>query len=1060
MPNVENSEAPTPAAAPPAIAALVERFERQLEAYKSGHYNETQVRREFIDPFFKALGWDVDNEQGYAEAYKDVIHEDSIRVGRSTKAPDYSFRIGGTRKFFVEAKRPSVNLKDDPSPAYQLRRYGFSNQSRLSILSDFEEFAVYDCRGRPYKDDPASTARVFYCTFRDYDKKWDWIASIFSRDAVLRGSFDKYAESNKLKRGTQEFDESFLSSLETWRADLARNLALRNPRLTQRELNFAVQRIIDRIIFLRICEDRGIEDQGRLQALMNGGRIYPRLCELFDAADTRYNSGLFHFKPEKGRHEPPDELTPSLELDDKLLREILTGLYYPESPYEFSVVRPDILGQVYEQFLGKVIRLTEGHHAVVDDKPEVKKAGGVYYTPTYIVDYIVRQTVGQLVQGKTPKQVEELKILDPACGSGSFLIGAYQFLLDWHRDWYTDHDPAKWAKGATPALVQADGGGWNLATEERKRILLNNIYGVDIDSQAVEVTKLSLLLKVLEGETAQSLQAVLRLFHERALPDLGDNIKCGNSLIGPDFYRQTELPLLTDEERHRINLFDWPAEFPRVFTRETASGNLRETATALLDYTTPGVPLHGAYARGKGKGTKDSPSLTFASPGWSGGFDVVIGNPPYIRIQMMLDTQPQEVAFFSRAYHAAQGGNYDIYVVFVERGLGLLNPNGRLGFILPNKFLNAQYGRSLREILSSGRHLSRLVHFGDQQIFLNATTYTCLLFLTRSAARTCEVVKVRNLRAWRDEGAGESAKLPAASFGASEWNLELGKKAALRVRLAKMGPPLGTMAHIFVGLQTSADRVYVLSDPGGLEPGILKPFLTTGGLQRYAPAARNAWLVFPYAISGGTARLLPPEEVRKTFPKAWAYFVQKRDDLTARERGTVRGEDWYRYVYPKNLCAMEAPKLVIQVTSKEPTVILDTGGLYMTGGGAGPFYGIRPIPATKLGIKYLLGILNSKVFGWIVRTQSTPLRGGYVKFSKQYIETVPIPQPAETMRDRLVGLVEQMLALHQQRAAARTPQEQTSLGRQISATDAVIDHLVYELYGLNDEEIRIVQENT
>ena len=276
-------------------------------------------------------------------------------------------------------------------------------------------------------------------------------------------------------------------------------------------------------------------------ALVNGDRIYPRLTKLFEDADTRYNSGIFHFKREPGRHEAPDELTLDLEIDDKLLRDIFHGLYYPDCPYQFSVLSADILGQVYEQFLGKVIRLTQGHRAVVDDKPEVKKAGGVYYTPTYIVDYIVRQTVGKLVEGKTPKQVEKIRILDPACGSGSFLIGAYQFLLDWHLQFYLANDPEKWAKGGKPALVQT-GKGWKLTIDARKRILLNNIYGVDIDTQAVEVTKLSLLLKVLEGETGQTLQTILRMFQERALPDLGDNIKCGNSLIGPDFYRQRRTP--------------------------------------------------------------------------------------------------------------------------------------------------------------------------------------------------------------------------------------------------------------------------------------------------------------------------------------------------------------------------------------------------------------------------------------------------------------------------------------------------------------------------------------
>src|SRR5213596_874881 len=419
---------------PTEIRELTERFERNKDAYRSPQYNETQLRREFLNPLFKALGWDVDNEQGYAEAYKDVIHEDAIKVGEATKAPDYCFRIGGARKFFLEAKKPAVDIKHDVSPAFQLRRYAWTTKLPLSILSDFEEFAVYDCRVKPDQKDSAAVARILFIPYGEYAERRDEIASVFSRDAVLKGSFDKYAESNKAKRGTADVDDEFLKTIEGWRADLARNLALRNPKLTQREVNFAVQRIIDRIIFLRICEGRGIEDYGRLQALTNGERIYPRLAQQFEQADDRYNSGLFHFKKETGRHEAPDELTLNLDLDDRLLRDILKSLYYPESPYVFSALAADILGQVYEQFLGKVIRLTEGHRAVVEEKPEVKKAGGVYYTPTYIVDYIVRATVSALLEGKTPRQVAKLRIVDSASGSGSFLIGAYQCLLDWHRD--------------------------------------------------------------------------------------------------------------------------------------------------------------------------------------------------------------------------------------------------------------------------------------------------------------------------------------------------------------------------------------------------------------------------------------------------------------------------------------------------------------------------------------------------------------------------------------------------------------------------------------------------
>jgi len=692
-------------AAPDIVLRLIDTFDNNLSAYRSGKYNETQVRREFIDPLFKALGWDIDNEQGYAEAYKDVIHEDAIKIGGQTKAPDYSFRIGGTRKFFLEAKKPSINIKDDLPPAFQVRRYAWSAKLPLSILTDFEEFAVYDCRIKPEQTDKASTARVQYLTFRDYAERWDALAGVFSREAILKGSFDKYASDTKSKRGTAEGDDAFLKEIETWRELLAKNIALRNLTLTQRELNTAVQKTIDRIIFLRICEDRGIEPYNALGDLQKGSGVYNRLGYLFQRADDRYNSGLFHFRQEKNRGEEPDSFTLGLTIDDKPLKEILKGLYYPVSPYEFSVLPADILGQVYEQFLGKVIVLSNSHKATVEEKPEVKKAGGVYYTPTYIVDYIVQNTVGKLLEGKTPNQVSAqgktppLRVLDPACGSGSFLIGAYQYLLDWHLGWYVANEPEKYAKGRSPRLYQGKAQDWRLTTDERKRILLTHIYGVDIDAQAVEVTKLSLLLKMLEGENNDTLNAQTALFQTRVLPDLESNIKSGNSLIGSDFYDNVQMGMFDEAERYRINVFDWEDEFAQVFT--------------------------------------------------DGGFDAVIGNPPYIRIQALKEFAPKEVEFYKTKYQAAGKGNYDIYVVFVERSLQLLNQRGKLGFIVPYKFFNAKYGEPVRQVITQGNHLAEVVHFGDEQVFKNATTYTCLLFLESTARDEFIFREADDLDEWR-----------------------------------------------------------------------------------------------------------------------------------------------------------------------------------------------------------------------------------------------------------------------------------------------------------------------
>ncbi|MDR1141484.1 MAG: hypothetical protein LBL62_07315, partial [Planctomycetaceae bacterium] len=195
------------------ISELVERFEEQYASYKNSEYNETLTRRDFIDPFFKALGWDVDNENGYAESYREVIHEDKVRVGSGTKAPDYSFRLsGGKRLFFVEAKKPSVDIKGEIQPAFQVRRYGWSAKLPVSIITDFEEFAVYDCTQKPLPTDKASKARIRYLTFREYLDQLDFLWETFSKEKVLKGSFDRFVQSDTQKKGTTTVDQEFLQS--------------------------------------------------------------------------------------------------------------------------------------------------------------------------------------------------------------------------------------------------------------------------------------------------------------------------------------------------------------------------------------------------------------------------------------------------------------------------------------------------------------------------------------------------------------------------------------------------------------------------------------------------------------------------------------------------------------------------------------------------------------------------------------------------------------------------------------------------------------------------------
>ncbi len=982
---------------PEEIFKLVERFDRNLDAYRSGHYNETQVRQEFIDPLFITLGWDVYNRGGYAEAYKDVILEDRVRVGEATKAPDYCFRIGGTRKFFLEAKKPSANLKDDISPALQLRRYAWSAKLSLSILTDFEEFAVYDCRMKPIKTDKAFTARTKYINYKEYESRWNEIASIFSREAVLRGSFDKYVESTKLSKGTAEVDSAFLREIENWREVLARNLALRNPDLTQRELNYAVQRTIDRIIFLRICEDRGIETYGRLQALLSGSQTYGRLCDLLRVADDRYNSGLFHFRAERGR-EDPDQLTLGLTIDDRVLRDIIKGLYYPDSPYEFSVLPADILGQVYEQFLGRVIRLTTGHRAKVEDKPEVKKAGGVYYTPTYIVEYIVRNTVGKLLEGKTPKTASKLKILDPACGSGSFLIGAYQYLLDWHRDYYTN-DRAKHRK----VLYEGPGGDLRLTTTEKKKILLNNIFGVDIDPQAVEVSKLSLLLKVLEGETEDTLERQLKLFHERALPDLGNNIRCGNSLIGPDFYQKEQMSLLDEESGYRLNVFDWGAEFPRIMEL--------------------------------------------------GGFDAIIGNPPYVRMEGF-----KEIKSYLSSQYETHADRADIYYYFVEQSCNLLRKDGALGFILSNTFTRSRAGKFLRSFMTDQLAIDALVEFGDFTPFDNATVYPIIVVGRKSESKPKTIDFILQdhapLSSTIEQRFPVQFAISQDSMGANAWIFEEPKMRELRGRLLSEFPRLVDLyGEVSMGIKSGFNEAFIItgdvrreilsSNPEAIE--IIKPYVGGRDLDRWICRWKNEWIIYTYHGVVMTRYAGVLEHLRR-----FKSPLEKRSTQ----------QKWYELQQPQRAFSakFDSPKIIFPDISRYPKYNLDTRGTYFS----------NTVYFIASDSPYLLGLLNSKLLWFVIRGLSNALRGGRWRFRlfSGHVERLPIRAIDATrarekdLHDQMVNLVREMLGLHERLVDVKIGQDKSVIQRRIKATDQQIDELVYELYGLSEDEIKIVEQSS
>lgn len=915
------------------ITVLVKRFEAQIDTYRKSDYNETLTRRDFIDPLFEALGWDIDNKQGASESYREVIHEDKIKVGGATKAPDYSFRLtGGKRLFFVEAKKPSVAVKDDMLPAYQVRRYGWSAKLAISIITDFEEFAVYDCTKKPNTSDKASVARIKYLTFKEYISDFDFLWNTFSKEKVIQGSFDAFIKNDTNKKGTTTVDKEFLNSLDNWRTILATNVSKTNLELNEDEINFAVQQFIDRIIFLRIAEDRAVEEYGSLKEVISkpiakagDNEYYTNLVKLYMKADDKYNSGIFDFKK--------DKISTILKIDNKVVKTILTELYYPECPYEFSVLSVEILGSAYEQFLGKQIKIDKSHKAKIEEKPEVRKAGGVYYTPEYIVEYIVKQTVGKLTESKSPKEIEKIKIVDPACGSGSFLIGAYQYLLDYHKNYYAKNKKS-WSLKDSP--ITPDG---NLTTAEKKRILLNNIYGVDIDVNAVEVTKLSLLLKCMEGETEASINNQLRLFNERVLPTLDDNIKSGNSLIDTDFY-DNELDFGEDK---KIKPFHWQSAFPQIFKQ--------------------------------------------------GGFDVVIGNPPYLKLTAN-NMEAELLTYYHKNFLSYSGGSSkNLFQLFLEK-VANLSPQ-IFSFIVPEALLTTDSNGKIREILLKNFNLNSIVTF-DHFVFEDATIGTTIIVGAKNTKEKTKIVKINSLN---KQSIMQEIKLPQ---GENPWDISFDNSSKkFFEKILKRSKLMGELVEMSKGMVVK-DRNDVLTET--LKKKSL-PFLIGNCMKRYYLHYDKYAEYEKLEIIGGTRDY----KKQTTTPR-----------LLIRRTGS-------------SLCATYSDKLELV----ESTIYI--------------------LRSDKVNLKFLLGLLNSKLLTFYLSKRLITNSQGFPQILMGQLEQLPIVITNEQSQIEIVKNVDLLLKLNEELPTIKLQTKIEEINSRIERAEENINQAVYKLYDLTPEEIQIVE---
>lgn len=919
------------------IKELVEKFKSNYKQFHASDYNETLTRQDFINPFFEYLGWDISNKEGLSQTYRDVIHEDKLKIGKETKAPDYSFRIGGNRVFFVEAKKPSRNLKEDADAAYQIRRYAWSGKLAVSILTDFEEFAIYDCSKKPSPNDKASMSRIEYINYEDYLNRFDFLYDTFAKENVLRGSLEKYNADTKSKKGTESVDIDFLNSLDDLRTKLASNISKLNS-LSLRDLNFAVQHIIDRIIFLRVAEDRGVENYGDLREACCGNNYYKNIVEIFKKADGKYNSGIFDFSK--------DKITQNIEVDNKVIKEIINDLYYPKSPYEFSVISVEIIGNAYEQFLGKTITIGNNSKAKIELKPEVRKAGGVYYTPEYIVDYIVENTVGEKIKGKTPKEIANIKIVDPACGSGSFLIGAYKYLLNYHREYYSKQGKKKFLGSKEDAITE-DG---ELALWVKKQILINNIFGVDIDSNAVEVTKLSLLLKCMENETPASIMNNQSLFNERALPSLDENIKCGNSLIGNDFYSGGYSLNIDIETQYKINCFDWEDEFKNVFA--------------------------------------------------CGGFDVVIGNPPY----------GAELSEIERNYLEKKFSlsNTNTAALFLGVLKNFLKDNCRGGYIIPKSFIYASNWESSRDLMIDD--LFELVDCG--KVWKEVKLEQVITLFEKGLKNDSYITSIREDK--EIKRIGDINKNTYKEFG-------------------------------FYLNAVSNDELNI-----AYKMNVSKKYINDYCINKLEGSYQSNLID---EEKKDTLKVLGGKHInRYYYPNIIKGYLEKK--YIVNNKGLIKNNS----ILVQNIVAhIMNPIPHIKIIAM-PSSILDNKDEYILLNTVNQLENI-----SNLDTKFILAILNSKLISWYVYIFIFGLAIRTMHFDNPVTSRIPMPSVDLTKKsdkevhDKLVKLVDNIIAINKKLVGENNPNTKEILERQVRALDGEIDRLVYGLYGLSEDEIRIIE---
>lgn len=912
------------------LKELINRFKVNYEFYNNSKYNESECRLEFIDEFLKDFGWDVQNSNGKSPNLKEVVVESyEQELGK----PDYTMTFNGISTFFVEAKKPAVNILDNSDCSFQTRRYGWSAKHRISILTNFKELLIYDCSDMPKSNDPTSKNLIAKYNYLEYFDKYDEIYELISKEIVYNGKFEEKFKS--FSAIGQTIDEMFLKQINDWRVQLGQELFnIKGGNIE--DINIEIQEFINEIVFLRICEDRNLPLYKTLQKSISiDSMLQKKLEKIIEIADKRYNSGIFK------------ERNIINELDKNILKNIITDLYYPNSPYDFTVISSNILGEIYEVFISETLIVKNNEVILQAKKENLNRA--IVTTPYDVVKFMVSKSLEKFTNKKSPEEIKKLRIADIACGSGIFLTEVLDYLINYCQDWYEKNKKYD-------NLEETYTNTYKLTYKEKKEILTNCLYGVDIDYQAVEVAKFSLLLKVLENETEETV-----INEKPVLPSLDSNIVNGNSLIDLEMIEDAT----TDE---LINI--------RPFSFNDING-----------------------------GNK---------------FDLIIGNPPYVKTEDMIKLQDKkEVQAYKSKYYVAYK-QFDKYFLFIQRAVDLVKDDGTVCYIVPNKFINNVAGEKIRELISENKYLKMFIDFNYQQVFKDKTIYSSIILLNKSKEENFEYSYINSYEEWIiNNKSNIYTEISCNEIDKNPWilSMDLEKMKELK-KLFNNSIRLSEIARPFNGVQTSLNRIYVIKGKEilgenenyiiinkngkkyNIEKEVLKMYFqpinkVEKNVNSFDPLVTDKYIIFPYDKNGELIdiNLSQYSGIKEYLLDNYDLIVPKQisGKSTGRDVPNANENNWYQFGRVQAINEFNnEEKLIVGVMSKEPMFMYDNENLVIQSGGTAGYCGIKMKENNKYDLFFLQAYLSHPIISDVMEKMGSDFEGGFYSRGTQVLEKLPI----------------------------------------------------------------------